>query len=252
MLEVHDIVVTFGGVRAVDGVSLTVPDDTIVGLVGPNGSGKTTFLNALTGVTPASGSASFDGRPLPLGHRERIRRAGLLRMFQMPQTFLELSCIENVLLSSAERRTDGVLGAWLLRPWMWRAERQRWAEAVDALERVGLDRRAEEPASVLTFGEQRLLELARAIAGRPELLMLDEPSAGLNDAETGHLAELITEVRRSGVSVLVVDHKIDFLDRLCDHIVILELGSVVVEGAPEDVWSDPRVVDAYLGGARHA
>jgi ABC-type branched-subunit amino acid transport system ATPase component len=252
MLEASGISVSFGGVRAVQQVSLTVDAREIVGLIGPNGSGKTTFLNALTGVTPATGALRFDGRSLRLGHPERIRRAGMLRMFQTPQTFTELSCIENVLLSSPDHRATGLAGSWLVRPWMWSTEKPRWAAALTALERVGLADRAEAPASVLTFGEQRLLELARGMAGRPSLLMLDEPSAGLNDAETRNLAELITEVRDSGVAVLVVDHKIDFIDGLCDRIVVLELGSVIVEGTPADVWRDQRVVDAYLGVARGA
>jgi ABC-type branched-subunit amino acid transport system ATPase component len=247
MLEIDDITVRFGGVIAVDGVSLQVPDGSTLGLVGPNGSGKSTLLNALTGVVAATGSASLDGRVLPLGRPRRTRRAGLARTFQTPQNFEELSCIDNVLLADGDRAHTGLAGAWLVRPLMWRRERERWQRAVDMLALVGLADAAELPASLLSYGQQRMLELARSLVGEPQILLLDEPSAGLNAVETQQLSRILVEVRARGVALVIVDHKIDFIDSLCDTIVVLQLGRVVAAGPPESVWKDPLVVEAYLG-----
>jgi ABC-type branched-subunit amino acid transport system ATPase component len=251
MLRADDITVAFGGVRAVDGVSLELGDE-LLGLVGPNGSGKTTFLNAICGVAPASGRLQVDGADVPLGRPRSAWRAGIARVFQAPQAFVELSCLENVLLTSSDTRHRGVAGAWLARPVMWRRERARWAHAVACLDRVGLADQALAPASLLSYGQRRLLELARALAGDPQVLLLDEPSAGLNDAETGELAELLHSVRRDGTALLLVDHKVDFLDVLCDRIVVLELGHVIAEGTPNTVWQHEQVINAYLGVSRGA
>lgn len=252
MLEARGISVAFGGVQALAGVSIEVDGDETLGLIGPNGSGKTTLLNALTGVVAARGAVLVRGQELALGHPERARRAGLVRMFQTPQTFTDLSVMENVLLSDPDHAGCGLGGSWVARPRMWRAERHRWERACRALELVGLGARAEQPSAELTFGEQRLLELARGIAAQPLLLMLDEPSAGLNDEETRGLARLIGRIRDEGVAVLVIDHKIDFIDGICDRIVVLELGRLIAQGTPAEVWSDRRVVDAYLGVADDA
>jgi ABC-type branched-subunit amino acid transport system ATPase component len=251
MLRADDVSVTFGGVRAVDGVTLELGDE-LLGLVGPNGSGKTTFLNALCGVVPAHGRLTVDGAVVPFGRPRAAWRAGIARVFQAPQAFVELSCLENVLLTSADTRHRGVTGAWLSRPAMWRHERVRWGRAVAALERVGLGELVLAPAALLSYGQRRLLELARALAGDPRVLLLDEPSAGLNDAETAGLAELLQAVRADGTSLLLVDHKVDFLDVLCDRIVVLELGAVIAEGTPETVWQHEQVINAYLGVSRGA
>jgi branched-chain amino acid transport system ATP-binding protein len=247
MLDIQDITVRFGGVTAVDGVSLQVPDGSTLGLVGPNGSGKSTLLNALTGVVTASGRAVLDGAELPLGRPRRTRRAGLARTFQQPQNFEELSCIDNVLLADGDRRLTGLTGAWFARFAMWRNERVRWQRAVEMLALVGLADSAERPASLLSYGQQRMLELARSLVGNPKILLLDEPSAGLNAVETGELSRILSEVRSRGVALVIVDHKIDFIDSLCDTIVVLQLGRVVASGPPAEVWKNPVVVEAYLG-----
>jgi ABC-type branched-subunit amino acid transport system ATPase component/ABC-type branched-subunit amino acid transport system permease subunit len=249
LLETVDIRVSFGGVRAVDGVSLDVLESEILGLVGPNGSGKTTYLNAVVGVVPATGYVSVGGRAVPLGTPGLSRAVGVLRTYQAPQTYDHLSCLEDVLISTSDRRYTGIVASWFARPRVLRHERARWAMAVDALARVGLADLAEAPASRLTYGQRRLLELARAIAAEPRILLLDEPSAGLDVAETEQLAGYIRDLRGEGVSVLVIDHKLDFITALCDRVAVLEQGRLVAVGPADTVFEDQRVVDAYLGVA---
>ncbi len=245
--EARDITVNFGAVRAVDGVSLEVRDGEILGLIGPNGSGKSTFLNAISGVVPASGTASVHGAPLALGKPRRIRHAGLMRTYQTPQNIYSLTCVENVLLTTTNQHRRGLLGSWIDRPGMARAERERCEKAHAALARVGLAELAHAPTGLLTYGQQRMLELAGALAGDPVMLMLDEPAAGLNEAETGFLGSILREMNAAGTAVLLVEHKIDFIDQLCSRIVVLELGQTIAEGPPAEVWKDSRVIDAYLG-----
>jgi ABC-type branched-subunit amino acid transport system ATPase component/ABC-type branched-subunit amino acid transport system permease subunit len=249
ILKATGIYVTFGGVRAVDGVSLDVREGEIVGLVGPNGSGKTTFLNALTGVVPASGDLEVANQPVPLGTPGRSRAVGVLRTYQAPQTYVRLSCVEDVLVSTSDRRYTGVVASWFLRPIVVRHERARWGDAVDALTRVGLGPQAEQPAGRLTYGQRRLLELARAIAAHPRVLLLDEPSAGLDNAETERLAGYLMDLRDEGVSLLIIDHKLDFITQLCERVAVLEQGRLVAVGDAGTVFEDPRVIDAYLGVA---
>ncbi len=247
VLRAEAVSVSFGGVRAVDEVSLHVEPGEIVGLVGPNGSGKSTMLNALTGMVHASGTISIDGSTVTKVRPGTMRRAGLLRTFQTPQVFPELTALENVLLSHPDTAKSRLLATWIDRRGLLRHERGRWADASAALERVGQLAVADIPAGELSYGQQRLVEVARVICGRPRIVLLDEPGAGLNQAETGAFADLLSSLRAEGIPLLVVDHKIDFLDRLCDRLVVLQLGRVVAVGPPSTVWNDPTVVDAYLG-----
>ncbi len=249
ILRADDLRVSFGGVRAVDGVSLDLRNGEILGLVGPNGSGKTTFLNALTGVVPSTGALTIAGNRIRLGVAGAARPSGLLRTYQAPQTYDHLSCIEDVLISTSDRRLTGVTASWLLRPLVLRRERARWGVAVDALDRVGLVEFAELPASRLTYGQRRLLEVARAIAAGPTVLLLDEPSAGLDQSETERLGGYLHQLRAEGVSLLVIDHKLDFITDLCDRVAVLEQGRLVAVGDAKTVFEDQRVVDAYLGVA---
>ncbi|MFF2107126.1 ABC transporter ATP-binding protein [Rhodococcus koreensis] len=251
-LEVRNLSVRFGGVTAVDDVSFEIAPGAIVGLIGPNGSGKTTVLNALTGVVPARGSLTVGGQPITFSRPSQSRRARMIRVFQAPQLCPELSCVENVMLGAAESAGRTIMSAWLRRPTMWRRESDRLADASRQLRRVGLGGFEARAARELTYGEQRLLELARALGAAPRLLMLDEPSAGLNDAETRALRNLLMQIRNEGIAILVVDHKIDFIDALCDRILVLETGRLIAQGTPSDVWSDRRVMDAYLGVAHDA
>ena len=249
MLEATDITVRFGGVVAVNRVSVTVGDDEIVGLVGPNGSGKTTFLNDAHGV----------GRGIRIGARRRSARAagkpgassrrGVLRTFQTPQVHDGLTCLENVLVGLPERSMRTLPAAWLRRLAMKRAERARWQRAFEALEFVALGRRSDVVAGALSYGERRRLELARVYAGQPKVLLLDEPAAGLNHQETRELVDLLTAWRAdAGPALLLVEHKIDFLESLCHRMIVLEMGQQIAAGEPAVVWADPRVMDAYPRG----
>lgn len=249
VIEAEDLSVSFGGVRAVDRVSITLHEGEILGLIGPNGSGKSTAVNAMTGVVPADGSLRINGESIALGNPGKVRRAGVLRTYQTPQTFLHMSCIENVLLTTTDRKYTGIVSSVVLRPLMLRHERERWRHAAAALDRVGLLDRAEESAANLSYGQQRLLEVARAIAGDPKVIMLDEPSAGLNAAETEVLAGHLRRLRQDGISLLVIDHKIDFITTLVDRVIVFELGNLVAEGDPRTIWQDHRVQNAYLGVA---
>lgn len=247
MLEAKDIRVKFGGNTAVDGVTLSLDEGQVVGIVGPNGSGKTSFLNAICGIVPATGSLTLRGRQVPLGRPLKVRAAGLSRTFQTPQVFEDLTCVENVMLSDERFRRTGFLGATLARRAMLRDEHERTERALRALATVGLAALRDQLAEGLAYGQARYLEIARALAGRPAVIALDEPSAGLNAEETKRLADLLRSVSEQGTSLLIVDHKIEYMSRICDRIDVLELGRLIASGPPERVFKDPAVIEAYLG-----
>ena len=249
LLSCRKLLVAFGGVIAVNEVSIDVSEGEVVGLVGPNGSGKSTFLNAVSGLVSANGEVEVSGRPVSLGRPGAIVRHGVYRTYQTPQVDGALSCIENVLVASRDQSFRGPAAAWLRRPAMWKHDRSRWTEASAALERVGLLGRADDSAAGLSYGERRLLEIARALMARPRLLLMDEPAAGLSSAETRRLAELLRSMAAADLTLLVVEHKIGFLEELCDRIVVLELGRTIASGTPQEVWADPAVIAAYLGDA---
>jgi ABC-type branched-subunit amino acid transport system ATPase component len=222
----------------------------VVGLIGPNGSGKSTFLNAVTGLVPARGNVAVRGKVVRLGRPGAVAAHRVVRTFQTPQVAMELTCLENVLVASRDAQFRGPVGAWVLRPAMWKHDRRRWEQASGALGTVGLLEKANLPAGSLSYGERRHLEIARALCSEPELLLMDEPAAGLSSVETTRLAELLREVTASGVSLLVVEHKIGFIESLCQRVVVLDVGRQIASGSPTNVWKDPAVVSAYLGEPR--
>jgi branched-chain amino acid transport system ATP-binding protein len=249
-LQCTGLSVRFGGVLAVDDISLSVDQGgEVVGLIGPNGSGKSTFLNAVSGLVPAKGSVTVENKRVALGRPGAIAAHGVFRTYQTPQVDVMITVMENVLVSSPDRGFRGIVGAWPMRPEMWRREKERWAAAGEALERVGLLERANQLAGNLSYGERRRLEIARALVSRPQLMMMDEPAAGLNTTETAQLAELLSGVARDGISLIVIEHKIAFIEQVCHRLVVLELGRQIAAGIPEEVWRDPAVVNAYLGVA---
>jgi ABC-type branched-subunit amino acid transport system ATPase component len=250
LLDCRDVTVRFGGLAAVDKVSLAVEPGEVVGLIGPNGSGKTTFLNAVTGLVPARGRIAVRGTSVRLGRPGAVAVHRVVRTFQTPQVAAALTCLENVLVASRDPRCRGAFGAWVMRPAMWKHDRERWEHASGALATVGLLEKANMPAASLSYGERRHLEIARALCSEPELLLMDEPAAGLSGAETTRLADLLRKVTASGVSLLVIEHKIGFIESLCHRIVVLDVGRQIASGRPSEVWKDPAVVAAYLGEPR--
>jgi branched-chain amino acid transport system ATP-binding protein len=247
VLEATAISVRFDAVRAVDAVSLDVETDQVLAIIGPNGSGKSTLLNAINGLVPATGEVKIDGAAIPLGRPVAMRRAGVLRTFQTPQVVDELSVLENAMLAVDPADGGGLIGAWFLRRRMVSSEVKRVSAARAALERVGLLQLEERPASSLAYGERRKLEFARVIAGRPKILLMDEPSAGLNAAETRELGELIAGIRGLSVGIVIVDHKVDFLMALSDKMMVLRQGEAIASGKPDEVIALPEVTEAYLG-----
>ncbi len=250
MLSAESISVSYGGVHAVRKVDLTLAPGEFLGLIGPNGSGKSTLLNALCGITPASGRVSVAGHRMRLGKPTEARRLGIARVFQAPQSYPGLSAVENVLIGG-DQRLVGIAGSWLLRPLMWRYERARCQVAYELLERLGIHDIASESAETLSYGQRRLIDLARAMIAAPRVILLDEPSAGLNDAETAQLAQILRDLNQT-VPMIIVDHKIQLITELCDRVMVLDMGAVVADGAPQQVLSDPNVIRAYLGGTARA
>lgn len=249
-LDLREISVSYGGVRAVDSVSLEVAAGRIHGLIGPNGSGKSTLLNAVSGLVRAQGRMTVYGTEVRAGQPSSRRRAGIARTFQTPQLYGELTCMENVLLADPDRRLTGVFGAWLGRPWMLRRERRRWARANNVLGRFGRAEDSQTPAAALSYGDRRMVEVARAVVAEPAVILLDEPSAGLNAQETRDLGERLRALGEEGHSMLLVDHKMDFISDLCSTLSVLELGTCIATGPPDEVLADDRVIDAYLGRAQ--
>jgi len=248
LLAVAGLTKRFGGLTAVDQVDFTVERGRLQALIGPNGAGKTTLFNVVSGfVRPDAGRVQFGGRDITGWRPDRTARLGLVRTFQLVRPFAEMTVRENVLVGF-HGRTRGGLAAALVRPrWLRRQEASIGAEAEQILRRVRLADRADEPAGTLTFGQLRFLEIGRALAARPRLLMADEPGAGLTHEETAALGELLVGLRDEGTTVLLVEHDVDLVMRVAERIVVLDFGRKIAEGPPAEIRADPAVLTAYLG-----
>ncbi|MGA5042629.1 ABC transporter ATP-binding protein [Streptomyces arboris] len=247
VLDARGVTMRFGGLTAVRSVDLTVNSGEIVGLIGPNGAGKTTFFNCLTGLyIPTEGEVRYKGNVLP-AKSFKITATGIARTFQNIRLFSNMTVLENVLVGRHTRTREGLWSALLRGPGFHRAEAESKARAMELLEFVGLDRKAEHLSRNLPYGEQRKLEIARALASEPGLLLLDEPTAGMNPQETRAAEELIFAIRDKGIAVLVIEHDMRFIFNLCDRVACLVQGEKLVEGTAAEVQGDDRVVAAYLG-----
>ena len=250
ILEAQALTKRFGGVTAVNGMSLAVGQGEILGLIGPNGAGKTTMFDLLAGsVTPTSGRILLAGREVTADPAHRRLSRGLGRTFQIPRPFPELSLVDNLLLAR-QGQTGEHIWASFLSPRRIAAEERAAAEkARDILSMMLLDKLADQPARVLSGGQRKLLELARVMMADPQVILLDEPAAGVNPSLLEVLIDRIRAINASGVTFLLIEHNIDMVTRLCHRIVVMASGAHLCEGTAEQVSRDPRVIEAYLGGA---
>ncbi len=249
LLEVRDLSRSFGGLRAVDSVSFDVEHGSISAVIGPNGAGKTTLFNCICGsIRPNGGAVRFKDTSIYGLPPHAIAAAGVSRTFQNVKVFPHLSVLENVLVGRHRCSRAGFMAGMLMLPWSVREEKENRERALAILEWLGVAHLADSPAGSLAFGQQRAVELARALATEPRLLLLDEPAAGLNIHETAEVGRRISAIREQGITVLLVEHDMSLVMDICDRITVLSNGQRIAHGAPREIQRNPEVIKVYLGG----
>jgi branched-chain amino acid transport system ATP-binding protein len=248
MLEVLNITQKFGGITALDDISFTVSEGNITGVIGPNGAGKTTLFNIVTGIySQTSGQIFLNGIDISRISAEGLASRGLVRTFQNIELFNSMTVLENVMVGLHTQSKSGIIASMCKAPWHLAEEKRIRAKAKDWLDFCGIADLADHVAGSLPFGKGRLLEIARAMAIEPRIMLMDEPAAGLNNRETYELAGLIRRIREKGVSIVLVEHDMDLVMDICDRIVVLNLGRKLAEGTAREIQENPEVVAAYLG-----
>lgn len=250
VLEAENLSIVFGGLHAVDDVHFSLEKEQIMGLIGPNGAGKTTVFNLLTGVyTPTTGQIKLEGQSILGKKTHQITRMGLARTFQNIRLFKDMTVLDNVRAAMNQKMKYSAVAGILSLPSYWREEAEVEEKAMELLSVFHLEDHASDRAKNLPYGQQRKLEIARALAAEPKVLLLDEPAAGMNPTETAELMETIELIRsRFHIAILLIEHDMSFVMGICEHLVVLDYGRIIASGSPEEIRSNPKVIAAYLGG----
>lgn len=250
LLEVKDLGIDFGGLRALDDVYFSIDSNEIIGLIGPNGAGKTTVFNLLTGVyVPTKGAIRFEGQSIIGKKTYQINKAGIARTFQNIRLFRDMSVLDNIKLAMHNRMRYSTLSGVLRLPPYWREERRAEEQAMELLRVFDMEDTAHQKATNLPYGRQRKLEILRALASGPKLLLLDEPAAGMNPTETHELMEIIRDIRdRFSVAIFLIEHDMSLVMGVCERLYVLDYGTIIASGTPDEIRRNERVIAAYLGG----